>query len=78
MQVDAPPHVVNGVGQLDHMHRPALQVPLSQMRPHAPQFRESVVVSMQVPPQTMPPPGQPHVPELHVAPAGQGAKQPPQ
>lgn len=78
MQVETPPHVVNGVGQLDHMHRAALQVPDSQIRPQAPQLTRSLIVSVHAPSQTIPPPGQPHVPALQVAPGGQGAKQLPQ
>lgn len=78
MQVETPPHVVNGVGQLDHMHRPALHVPLSQMRPQAPQLTRSLIVSVHAPSQTIPPPGHPHVPPAHDAPVGQTVSQEPQ
>lgn len=73
-----PAQVMNGVGQLVHVQRPASQVPPSQMRPHAPQFVASMSVSTHAPSQMLVPVGQRHVPDVHEAPPGQTVPQPPQ
>ena len=53
-------------------------MPEAHAAPHAPQFSESLVVSVHPPAHGVPPPGQLHTPWRQLLPAGQTLKQAPQ
>lgn len=62
-----------------HRHCPPAQVSLTPQRPpHPPQWRGSVLVLTQTPPQSVVPPGQVHDPPWQVFPPVQVPQEPPQ